>query len=111
MTKEELIKTQRDAVLAITELKETIAYLDAVDELTPLVSEDMTDKQLEAVRTVKTFHVNLRNKLNKRLSEFEKVYNDAIAEYNNILENERQSKTAIAEDALNTADSVLMGDY
>lgn len=85
--KEELVRTMRTATIAMDELKESLDYLNAVDMFVPS-ADNLSDSQLEAVEVIHAFHENLRKKMNKRYSDFEKALHDADEEFNRICEEE-----------------------
>lgn len=93
MTMEELAMVIRDATLAIVELDESLAYLDACDKFLPSPDECKTDKQLEALPVISKFHENLRKKMKKRREELNKILKDANDEFHNLyLENQREKE-------------------
>ena len=93
-TKEELVGIMRTATLAMNELKESLDYLDAVDMFVPS-GDDMSDSQIEALGIIRAFHENLRKKMKKRYSVFEKALNDADEEFKRICREEEEKEVMI----------------
>lgn len=85
--KEELVRTMRTAMIAMDELKESIDYLNAVDMFVPS-ADNLSDSQIEALNVIHAFHENLRKKMEKRYSDFEKALHDADEEFKRIYKEE-----------------------
>lgn len=92
MTKEQeaLLNEINKKQMFISELKETIEYLDAVDEFMPSNEDCSTEKQFIALAVIMKFHSNLRSKLDHRMTVAKKDLNDALEEYKRLCESEQE---------------------
>ena len=90
MTKEELLKEINNTQMVISELKESIEYLNAVNEFIPSCEDCTTEKQFLALGVIMRFHANLRNKLDHRMTVAKKAMDDVFEEYKRLCKYEQE---------------------
>ena len=92
MTKEKvaLIKEINNTQMAISELKESIEYLDAVDEFMPSTDDCSTEKQFLALGVIMRYHAKLRSNLDHRMTVAKKTLDNALEEYKRLYESEQE---------------------
>ena len=90
MTKEALVKEINNTQAAISEFKESIEYLDAVDEFMPSSEDCSTEKQFIALGVIMRFHANLRNKLDHRMAVAKMALDSALKDYKRLCDSEQE---------------------
>ena len=87
---EKMLKEINNTQMVISELKETIEYLDAANEFVPSCEDCTTEKQLLSLGVITRFHDKLRNKLDHHMIVAKKALDYALEEYERLCECEQE---------------------